>query len=190
MARKRLYQTLRDKGNPEEVNANGPFPCKWENTWLGDGYYFWDHFYDNAMWWGENRYDGNCIICVAYCDYNTDRCFDLVGTVEHLDQFKGAINLMKLKGLYNNKTTVKRVLNFMRKKVKTLKHEAVRVYGVNTIAANNKVYADRLFFEVHRGQYLDVTPAIQICIFEKDGLDLKGYEVVFPSHYIDGNMFI
>lgn len=88
---KKLYQTLEDRGNPDEVNEKGPFSCNWPNTWLGDGFYYWDHFFSNALWWGNHRYDENCIICEANCDYSTNTCFDLVGTVEHLQQFKDSI---------------------------------------------------------------------------------------------------
>lgn len=193
---KRLYQTLEDRGNPGEVNQKGPFPCNWPNTWLGDGYYYWDHFFSNAQWWGEHRYNGNCIICEAICDYSTDVCFDLVGTVEHLEQFKKSVDFLKDQKLIDDTTTVRRVLNYMRFKIKSLKCQAIRVYGVNSVSPVKykvKNYSNRLFFENSnppKKTYLDLTPAIQICVFDKKGMNLRDYKVVYPPKYTNNDTLI
>lgn len=186
MAKKILYQTLADKGNPDYVEKFGPFPCKWHNTWLGDGYYFWDTFISNAHWWGTTRHKDSYMICNAYCDYNTDKCLDLVGTTEHLEFFGDYIKQMKAKGLLNAKTTVARVIEFIKKVVTSFVYEAIRVYGVNSISAHfleNETFIYRMPFETGKAQYLDITPPIQICIFSKNGLDLKNFKVIYPDEY-------
>ncbi len=193
MSLKTLYQTLEDRGNPDEVISDGPFPCNWPNTWLGDGYYFWDHFLLNAKWWGSHRYQNNCIICKATCEYNTDRCFDLVGTTEHLEQFKDTVDYLRANNLISQNTTVRRILNFLRLTTKSFKYEAIRVYGVNSISPNTevgKLFANRLFFEIPRPQYLDLTPAIQICLYKKDALDLNNFTIVYPDRYLPKNALI
>jgi len=41
LEKKIIYQTLEDRGNPDEIERNGPFSCNWNNSWLGTGCYFW-----------------------------------------------------------------------------------------------------------------------------------------------------
>ena len=102
-----LYQTLENRKNPEIIEKNGPFLCNWENTWLGDGYYFWDSFINNAHWWGKEarKYKDGYIICKSICDYNSIDCFDLVGNTEHLQLLLEAFNTLSSYGLSNDKTT-------------------------------------------------------------------------------------
>jgi hypothetical protein len=76
MANKKIYQTLEDRGNADDIENHGPFPCKWENTWLGRGYYFWDTFMNNAHWWGKSVTIPD-VICEADCEFSTIKCLDL-----------------------------------------------------------------------------------------------------------------
>ncbi|MFP5040485.1 hypothetical protein [Parasediminibacterium sp. JCM 36343] len=185
MAKKILYQTLENRDNPDDVENWGPFPCKWPNTWLGTGYYYWDTFITNAHWWGNHRYKGKHIICTCECDYNTEKCFDLVGTTEHLVDFDECVELMRSKNLLNRKTTVGRVIAHMKDTLKIFHYEAVRVYGINSVSPiqENDNFLFRLNFEVGKIQYLDVKPAIQICIYKKNGLGLKNYSIIYPDEF-------
>lgn len=162
--------------------------CKWDNAWLGKGYYFWDSFMSNAHWWGKMRYNAKYIICQAYCDFGEDKCFDLVGSTEHMSMFSDCVDLMEEKGLITDRTTVTRVLNYMIEKLQIFKHEAIRAYGINSISQYEPEYAEfiyRLKFEIKKPQYLDIRPAIQLCIFSKKGLNLREYKIVFPDEYIE-----
>ena len=49
----KIYQTLEDRGNDEEIESHGPYKCLShtgngllkkgvKEPWLGEGYYFWD----------------------------------------------------------------------------------------------------------------------------------------------------
>ncbi|MBI9069688.1 MAG: hypothetical protein JEZ09_20495 [Salinivirgaceae bacterium] len=186
MKHKILYQTLKDKGNPEYVEENAPFLCNWENTWLGDGYYFWDTFIDNAHWWGQVRHNQSYIICQATCDFDTDNCFDLVGETEHMVEFNDAIDFLKSQNLVNEKTTVSRILSFLKSKTDGFNFQAIRVYGIKSISEYKdeyKKYRHRLIFELLRPQYLDCQPAIQICIFDKNGLNLRDLKIEYPDEY-------
>lgn len=84
----------------------------------------------------------------------------------------------------------------MRFKIKNLKCQAVRVYGVNSVSPvkySLKNYSNRLFFETSnppKQTYLDLTPAIQLCIYDKRGLNLREYKLIHPSKYIDNDMLI
>ena len=55
MGVKKIFQTLEDRNNPDEVESQGPFICT-NNPWLGKGYYFWDTFLDLAHWWGTKAF--------------------------------------------------------------------------------------------------------------------------------------
>lgn len=46
-----LYQTVKNNGNKQSIETFGPIYGK-VDTWLGNGYYFWDGFIELAHWWG------------------------------------------------------------------------------------------------------------------------------------------
>lgn len=185
---KTIYQTLEDRNTDLDVlENNGPYLCNWENSWLGGGYYFWDTFIENAHWWGKEirSYPNGYIICQAICDFNTDKCFDLVGDMEHLADLKKAYDLMVHKGIANKRTTVKRIISFLKDDLKIFNYEAIRVHGIKSRSYNSR-FNFTLNFEKNRVSYLDVTPTVQICFFNKKSLGLRDYKIVFPDEYIDG----
>lgn len=187
MKSKVLYQTLKDKGNPEYVLENAPFSCNWDNTWLGEGFYFWDTFVENAHWWGEVRHKNKYMICQTICDFNTDKCFDLVGDTDHMSDFSNSIEFLKDQNIITitPETTVARVLEFIKTKI-GFDYEAIRVYGIKSISEYKEEYQKyrfRLIFELSRPQFLDYKPAIQICIFEKNGLNRRDLTIIYPDEY-------
>lgn len=179
-----IFQTLSDRGNYDQVERDGPFPCRWENAWLGHGYYFWESFPQNAHWWGKAHLQGSYIICEASCVLSETNLFDLAGDTTHMLQFSDAIDLMKKQGLIKKRTTVSRVLHFMRKKIKVLKCDAIRAYSATSIS--NKMYPDhiyRLLFEQRLEHTIDYKPPFQICIFDQGKMFLKDFRIIFPEEY-------
>ncbi|MBK9689303.1 MAG: hypothetical protein IPO65_16695 [Saprospiraceae bacterium] len=71
MVIKTVYQTLENRGNQDYVENNGPFLCSRNNAWLGNGYYFWDSFIENAHWWGwkVKKFTNGYFICEAFYDF-------------------------------------------------------------------------------------------------------------------------
>ena len=185
MENKTIYQTLDDKGNADFIESNGPFPCKWPNSWLGDGHYFWDTFVENAHWWGGQQYNDRYVITEAKIDFCTSTCFDLVGSTKHMQEFEKVIELMKGRGLLNNKTTVARVISFIKDTLRLFDYDAIRVYGINS---KTKLITPnyRMNFELGKAQYLDYKPAIQICIYRIKNLNFNSYQIVYPDEYISG----
>ena len=186
MKRKRIYQTLEDRGNPDYIEQNAPFKCNRRNAWLGEGYYFWDTFIENAHWWGIRNYGDNYVICEGTCLFDMEKCFDLVGNTEHLLEFGEAIEFLKKQNLVNENTTVSRILNFMQS-LPGFKYEAIRASGINTISQHknvNQEFIYRIRFDKKMPQYLDYKPPIQICIFKKSSLELSKMKIVFPDEYI------
>ncbi|MDM1043136.1 MULTISPECIES: hypothetical protein [Empedobacter] len=183
-----VYQTLEDRGTDlDKLETEGPYPCRWENSWLGDGFYFWDTFISNAHWWGKEirNYTKGYIICKAICDYSDTNCFDLVGNTEHLEMFKNTYDLMKKEGLINEKTTVKRLIHYLKDDLKKFNYDAIRVYGIRSKNYNSR-FNFTLNFENEKPSYLDFNPAIQICFYRKNSLNLRNYKIVYPDEYIDG----
>jgi len=189
MQKRKAYQTLEDKGNYDYVEANGPFPCNRKNAWLGSGFYFWESFIENAHWWGVegSEYNNVYIICESFFDLDEERCFNLIDNPDHLYKFNNTKKYLKKEGLYvDNKTTVARVIEYIKEIVKVFNYEAVRVYGVNSVGFNSP-YSNRTIFVYKENkktlQYLDSTPAIQICFYKKNSLNLNGFKIIYPPEY-------
>jgi hypothetical protein len=187
---KRAYQTLEDRGNIDEVEREGSFKCRLANAWLGEGYYFWESYIENAHWWGKEgaKYIKNSyIICETKFISNIEKCFDLYDNFHHMEEFNKSINKMSIEGLYNPEiTTVGKVLHFMSEKANYLSgFEAIRAYGVNSINMDSH-YKNKTKFTKNGGFYsphLDRSPPIQICFIGKNGLNRNEFKVVFPDEY-------
>jgi hypothetical protein len=188
LATKKVYQTLEDRQKDlDKIESNGPYICQWENSWLGDGYYFWDTFIENAHWWGKEgrKYANGYIICRAECDFNDIECLDLQGNMEQLKNFKDTYQLFKNRGIVDKQTTVKMFLEFLKKESDFFrKFTAVRVNGMRSKKADS-VFSLNLFFEKRRDQYFESIPAVQICFFTKTSLNLRNYKIVYPDEYND-----
>ncbi|MDO6738611.1 hypothetical protein [Wenyingzhuangia sp. 2_MG-2023] len=189
MILKNVYQTLEDRGSDlRKLEQEGPYSCAWENTWLGDGYYFWDTFLENAHWWGRDirKYQNGYIICNAVCDFNDIKCCDLVGNTEHLLSFSNTYEFLKQQGLADKDTKVKRLIQYL-KDINKFNFEAVRAYGIKSKNFHSN-FSFNISFEEGRPAYMDLKPAIQICFYSKDSLSLKNYKIVYPNEYTEGYM--
>jgi len=181
------YQTLENRDNADVVDNNGPFLCNKKFAWLGDGYYFWDSFIENAHWWGCKSYNNNYFVCQAIYDFDESKCFNLIDNVEHLQLFNNTKKILKEKGLYViNETTVSRIIEHLKNTLKIFKYEAIRVYGVNS-KSNKTPFSNRTIFDnKNNTSYLDSLPAIQICFYSKTSLNLRNYKLIFPIEYMEG----
>lgn len=186
MVVKVVYQTLEDRDNPDQIEREGPFKCENRNAWLGFGYYFWESFLENAHWWGKecNNYKNGYVICKASYDFNEKLCFNLIDNPEHIQNFKNTIELMKEKGLFSNRTTVSRVISYLKDTLKIFPFDATRVFGIHSKNKTSE-YSFVLPFKPSGNQYLDLTPAIQVCFYSKQGLNLRNYHIIFPDKYIE-----
>jgi hypothetical protein len=186
VAIKTIYQTLEDRGNRQNVELEGPFPCNWDNTWLGDGYYFWDTFIENAHWWGKEirKYENGYFVCKAICDFNDTECCDLVGNTEHMRMFSNSYDFLKKEGLANETTTVKRLIHFLKDELNNFKFNSIRAFGLRSKNYNSQ-FSFTMNFEENRVQYLDLKPAIQICFYSKTALNLRNYTLIYPPEYTD-----
>ena len=188
-----IYQTLEDRDNYLDCEKNGPYPCAWENTWLGKGFYFWYHHEKLAIWWGESRYKKKYYIFKSICN-NSEKCWDLHGSGEHQEVFYSWLNNLKSRKLFTKNTTVAQVIEFIKNECSTFDYEAIRILGIDSIS---RVKAEeyklpRLNFEIPQIKeskskqryiaYYDVIPPIQICLFSKNALQRQNFELIFPEH--------
>lgn len=185
---RKAYQTLEYR-NVHKVESEGPFLCNRKNAWLGPGYYFWDSFIDNAHWWGAEgaSYKNGYIICQSTFELDENKCFNLVDNPEHLSKFNNTRRLLTEQGLYiQGKTTVARVIEHIKNVLKVFNYEAIRAYGINSVSFNSR-FSSRTIFVYKEGkrshQYLDSTPAIQICFYTKKSLNRSGFRIVHPIEF-------
>jgi hypothetical protein len=179
----KVLQTIDDRDNPDYIENNGPFKCNRNDTWLGFGYYFWETFIDNAHWWGKSRADyKSYIITEASIDFNESNCFDLVGNTEHLELFQ--VTAKKLLKFSNDKDeiTVPRVIDFIYKS-KVLTFTSVRANGVNTKSNHYSEDNFHLKFDKKYGAFLEITPTIQICLYNLKAHNFKNYKIIYPKNY-------
>ncbi len=191
MATRTVYQTLENKGTPNSIENDGPFPCNRKNAWLGQGYYFWESFIENAHWWGSecNNYANGYVICRAFYTESEEKCFNLIDNPNHFRMLNQTIDLMETRGLYQrNKTTVSRIIEYLRNTLHIFTFEATRVYGVNSKSLKSDYSKVTIFSLNQAHSYLDSLPAIQICFYTKKSLNLNNYKIVYPDEYIDGYM--
>ena len=180
-----LYQTVEDRNNPDYIEANAPFQCNRKDAWLGVGYYFWDTFLENAHWWGNVNYQKNGYVIVEFtCDFVSDKCFDLQGNMEHVKYFKETAKFLCDQKILNNNTTVPWLIEYLKTKTDFIKrYQAIRVYGHYSKKSKItlKMYFSKSDTLMH---YLELTPAVQLCLFQKSSLSLSDGKIVYPTNYI------
>jgi hypothetical protein len=179
-----LYQTLRDRENPDYIEKNAPFHCNRKNAWLGPGYYFWDTLINNAHWWGAKSYSDEYIIVKFTCDDNHERCFDIHGNMEHVQFLKECFECLVNDRLADNYTTVPWLIEYI-KKTTDFK---VRFDGIRACGQRSKNYENTvtMYFNNRLKAFLDLEPAVQLCFFKKNTFNITKGEIVFPSHYVKG----
>lgn len=177
-----IYQTVEDRKNPEEIEHDAPYICDADNAWLGKGYYFWDTLIENAHWWGRSHYHYTGYVVIEFnCDsINDGKCYDLHGNMEHLSHFNKYIEILKEQSLFSEEETVAKVISFLKDKTDFLnRFEAIRAYG-----HNSKKNPKFVLFDKEKKKYgLEQFPAVQLCLFKNNSLNLKGGKIVFPESY-------
>ena len=180
MKQKKLFQTLEDRDNPDEIESKGPFKCT-KNPWLGEGYYFWDTFIDLAHWWGKQGYNCNYIICQSSCDYDPEMIFDLAGNTEQITDFKQYVEI--LKNTYKNEfISVSFVIEHM-KKHSSFQYKAIRANPIHSTGQDTYLKSQRLKFTQKSISYLELIPPFQICIIDKKYIGKDNYKIIYPETY-------
>lgn len=189
-----LYQTLEDRDNIDEVESCGPYPCKRRSAWMGIGYYFWDTFIDLAKWWGRVTYSASSyIVCKTVINFVEGELLDLEQPEVMLDFENVSRNVLPMLYPESNHETnhVRLVLDALRKRPE-FKYKAVRLRGSDSINYDEELMKHRMQFPTanrHR-PYLDLRPAIQVCIFDKSIIGKNNFKVVYPEKYVVGDDWV
>ncbi|MBV7533042.1 hypothetical protein [Chitinophaga sp. sic0106] len=179
-----LYQTLEDRNNPEEVEANGPFECRRLDAWLGFGYYFWDSHIELGHWWGDRAYGTNYVICGANGKMD-ESCWDLHGNGLHRLEFEEISKKIVSGGIIQKQhLTVAKLIIYL-KRNKSLTYSSIRALGMNSMSSASPYAKNMIFIKRYNASYLDMRPAVQVCLFDKKALSLRDYRIVYPEEYID-----
>ncbi|MCQ2351281.1 MAG: hypothetical protein MJ003_04830 [Paludibacteraceae bacterium] len=179
-----VYHTLENRENADEVEMNAPYPCNKKNAWLGRGYYFWESFIDLAKKWGEDSYNGNYFVCQCQLSCPDEYVLDLVGNTRQLMYMQSTVDMLEAR-LKQGPLTVPFVINYLREKTK-FNYYAIRVNGVNSMCMREEnVSKWRIKFTDKRKAYLDLMPALQICVIDKKILKLP-MKIIYPEAYSDG----
>ncbi len=144
-----LYQTLKDRGNIDEIETNGPFQCKSSKAWLGIGYYFWETFIEFAHWWGEVACENSYVISKADAVIDTT-CYDLYGNTNHLLEFHKISKELESKIINTATITVPNVIEFLKRK-KVFNYKALRARAERATKAS--------FSDHYRVKYIDSSHA-------------------------------
>ena len=181
-----IYQTLEDRQNYNEVEANGPYFCyaKYPNgepkkgtrePWLGEGFYFWDTRIDDAKWWGDTVYEGRSyIICHTTYDQHSPLLYDLVGNVSQFDEFVKCAQLVK-NMLGKQYVTFPVVLEYLQKDPQ-FTYKAVRAWP-----SSGKTKKTCIIFPDNQLSLVQFDK-IQICFFDKSLLT-EPYCIVHRQMY-------
>jgi hypothetical protein len=180
------YQTLEDKFNIDEIEEEGPFKCTREDAWLGDGYYLWDTNMDWAIQWGINAYVKNGKeFVIGRCKVLIDeRCFDLVGNMEHVSEFREIVKLILDTGyIAEESVTVPKVIEYLKKKG-LFEYKVIR-------AADFPDHSDKVPFKFYKQngkvivrESMRSNPRVQICVIQKRDVLLHPFLVVYPENYL------
>jgi len=179
------YHTIEDRGNPDEIESEGPFLCKREDAWLGNGYYFWDTKFEWAHQWGEKAYKTKgYVICRADLEDAPSVMYDLFGNVAHQEEFEEMIELLKADRSYSRaKPLVSEILAFLQRQ------NLFPYRGIRAADNYNKVIEvdfrpPRSAKKPENRPYMRVGQRVQICLIEKSNLTLRNFTIVYPEKYL------
>lgn len=188
-----LYQTLENRGNYEQNEKDGPYSCSWDNSWLGEGFYYWYHHINLAHWWGKQaRFNKNGYTIFKSVCNDLSKCWDL-HTGPGQDIFFYWLDKMKDKNLLEDKTSVAQVLEFIKNEYPEFPYEGIRILGMDSLsksAIKNMGFVKMNFEFADENEnankqrfkaFFDPMPPVQVCLFIKDGMGRTGYELVYPE---------
>lgn len=169
------YHTLQDRGNPEEIELNGPQACYRSNAWTGHGYYFWDTEINWAHEWGKQdptKQKTGYMIFESQLLVN-ENTFDLFGNVAHQKEFLTCVKIMR-DNAYQN-VNVPNVIEFLKRHTD---------FAYNSIRSFDDPRPQALRYNNNRKEQISLNKRVQICLIDKTNLILGSFKVIFPKKYL------
>lgn len=182
---KKLYQTVENRDNADEVEQQGPYRCDSKLAWLGPGYYFWDSDIKLGHWWGKKHYPNSSYIICRSTIPNDNEVFDLYNRFDDRKVFSDCAEIIR-KECRANDVKVQGVIEYLKCHTSFQKrYKGIRAYG-NGSASYYDFASYRFKFVDNNKAFLDNCPAIQYCIIDKTLL--TGYEIVYPDFIVRSDM--
>lgn len=174
----RLYQTVENRENPDEVERNAPFKCVSKNAWLGKGYYFWDTFDAHAHKWGEVMYRGNYFICEVLGRYHREEVLDLVGNTDQINDVGKVAQTLEKE--YGASLTVPFIIEYLKRKT-PFDFKMIRAHSEDAFSVSDRIIYQ---FVPNKRPYINLRPIIQCCVIDKSILRLP-VKIVYPPEYVE-----
>ena len=174
-----IFHTVENRDNPNDVECNAPFLCSHKDAWLGKGYYFWETFVELAHWWGLVTYNNHYFICKSFLSCCDSDILDLVGNTSQIEEIKDLTKSLQTQ--YSQTLTVAFVIKWMKKNLKNFSYKAIRVHAINSVK-DKSIIKWRFSFNGKNKSYLDLCPAIQICVIDKSIISLP-LKIMYPEEY-------
>jgi len=153
-----LYQAVSHRSNGQAL-LEEPIYGK-TNTWLGNGYYFWDGAIELAHWWGKVHYHDSYDIYRAKAVFDESVFFDLFGSTSDLRIFRGITEMLQ-REFALQQLTVSAVLHEMRKRTS---------FSCSVIRARSEHWIPgsvHMQFVDYDRSYMVMLPAVQVCINDR-----------------------
>ena len=175
-----LYQTVEDRDNPDNIEAEGPFKCTRKDAWLGEGYYFWEAEVQFAHKWGINAGYKEYVVCESAYDYDNPCFFDIVGNPSHLRTMREITEELRRVMPKNCIITIPMV-------IKSLKIVLNDEFSFKAIRSRSEWKPWEYIMPYNekrpRGELCNLNPEIQLCVIDKEIL-IKEYRIVYPEKYL------
>lgn len=171
----KLYQAVQKREN----RLKAPILAG-KKAWLGDGYYFWEHYIENAKYWGKEHYNGNYEIYESqYC--NNEYGLDFIDCYEHRDDLLSIYNEISSRvneGDYNLPTLVRLLLEQALQSP-----DNIRYIRIDTGTFFPKEKISICVPTQPKRIWIEKIPLIQVCIrtYPCSQIRCETYEHVCPS---------
>lgn len=170
----KLHQTLEDRGNPDQIESQGPFVCKRSDAWLGHGAYFWEDDLPQATRWGE-QYPNGYVICESEYDADNKNYLDLT-TKEHYESMKKCQAMLEKK-TKGDKVFLAQIIEFL-KNANKFPYKAIR-YAFRKVDTNPIMVSER-----YQAVLSSPVESTQVCVVKDDFLLNGKYKIIFPPDYV------
>ena len=183
-----IFQTLEDRGNKTEIESHGPYFCSLKDAngnlkkgvkepWLGEGFYFWDSFIEDAKWWGNVIYVENgrgYVIGQTTYDQHSSSLYDTVADLDKMKELEDCAIKIKAERQISY-VSFPLLLKYLKEKG-AFPYKAIRVCPVPSDKVSPTPIAifpgDKMVFSKVR--------RVQICFFD-NSLFLSSFRIVFEQ---------
>lgn len=170
-----IYHTISTKGDLATTLKSAPFLCEKSNSWLGKGYYFWEHKND-ASFWGKAVYHNKYRVLKTSYSIEPSQLLDL--TIESdkqdlVEALRELENQSKTRTNGIDRITVSEVITYLKEFLKDrFPYKAIRSGSITDDISQNGSY---IYYTKKGNEALPLKSQlglqrIQLCFLDIDNL--------------------